>query len=67
MKDFLKRLVATIGIITAVFTLFGGVVDFREATNALDVFKALFWMLIGGAALAAFIDDFREKKWPFEG
>lgn len=63
----LKRIVAGIGIFISLMTTVGGLRDFDAATNGLDIFKAIFWILIGTVAMIAFVDDFRNKKWPFEG
>lgn len=71
MKDkvivVLKRVVASIGVALSVLTLGGGIHDFDKATDGLGLFKGLFWIIVGAAAIVAFAEDFREKKWPLEG
>jgi hypothetical protein len=66
MKTFLKRLIAAIGMFLAAWTFFDGMHDFRAAETGVEVFKALFFTLIGGFAFFLFAEDFKEKKWPFQ-
>lgn len=61
MKRFVAILIATIGA----YVLWGGVADFNNAKSGVEVFKALFWVLMGTFAVASAIEDFRNNKWPF--
>lgn len=61
----MKRLVAAIGIVLSVYLIINGISDFDNATNGIELFKALFWLMVGTFALYGFIDDFRNDKWPF--
>ena len=63
----LKRIIASIGIVLAWLTLGRGISEFGRADEWIEIFKAFFWIIVGGFALWSFIDDFKEKKWPFEG
>ena len=62
----LKRIIASIGIILAWLVLGRGTSEFGRADEWIEIFKALFWIIVGGFALWSFIDDFKEKKWPLE-
>ncbi len=66
-KTFLKRLIATIGAILSYFTMSGGFAEFRAADTGIELFRGLFFGLLGALALVLFISDFIKKKWPFEG
>ena len=66
-KAVLTRIIAAIGIVLAFLMLSRGTGEFGRADEWIEIFKALFWMILGGFALVRFIDDFKEKKWPFEG
>ena len=66
-KTVLKRIVASIGIIFAFSTMSGGIREFDEATTGIEVFRGLFWLVVGGIALYMFIQDFSKKEWPLGG
>lgn len=62
----LKRIVASLGIVFAWLMIGRGTSEFIRADEWIEIFKALFWIIMGGFALWSFIDDFKEKKWPLE-
>jgi len=66
IKTILKRIIAAIGIIAAVMLIMRGTGEFRAADEWIEIFKAFFWLIVGGFGLIGFIDDFKEKKWPFQ-
>lgn len=66
LKTVLKRTIATIGIIGGVLLIAKGSREFGAADEWIEIFKAIFWFVIGGGGLIGFIDDFKEKKWPFQ-
>ena len=66
IKDIIKRIIAVMGIILAVGLVATSLGDFDNAKNWIDVFKALFWICIGSVALTSFINDYKEKLWPWE-
>ena len=66
MKTTLKRIVAVIGIILSFSVMLSGIREFGDATTWIDIFQGLFWLIVGGFAFTGFLDDFIEKKWPFQ-
>lgn len=66
-KTILTRIIATIGIVFSFLMLSRGTGEFGRADEWIEIFKALFWIIVGAVALGSFIDDFRNKKYPFEG
>lgn len=63
---FLKRLVATIGMIAAWSTMSGGLGEFKGADTGIEVFRGLFFIILGGCAFIFFLQDFIKKRWPFQ-
>lgn len=64
---FLKRVVATIGMLAAFSTLTGGLGEFRGADTGIEVFRGLIFTVLGAGAFIFFLQDFIQKRWPFEG
>lgn len=65
-KTILKRTIALIGIFGGIVLISRGSGEFGRADEWIEIFKALFWIVIGAAGLVGFIDDFKENKWPFQ-
>lgn len=61
----MKRIVAAIGMALTLSVMWQSAGRLDDAKNWLELFKAMFWLLFGSAAFCAFIEDFRENKWPF--
>jgi len=40
--------------------------DFDNAQSGLEIFKAIFFIVVGAGASIGFIHDFVENKWTFE-
>lgn len=66
LKTFLKRTIATIGIIGGILLISKGSNEFGRADEWIEIFKAFFWIIIGAGGMVGFIDDFKEKKWLFQ-
>lgn len=65
-KAVATRIFATFGIILAILTMLGGIVEFNAAVILLEFVRGLFWLIVGASALTIFIGNFRDKKWLWE-
>lgn len=61
----MKRFIAVIGMVIGITIISNGINYFNGATDFIAIIKGLFWIIVGSATFASFVDDFREKRWPF--
>jgi hypothetical protein len=60
----MKRVLSAVFIVCSLWTLCSGVADFNHAKNGFELFKAIFWMILGGGAFVLSLDDFKKNEWP---
>jgi len=62
----IKIIVNSILILLCLSSALGGVAEFNQAHNWLELLRGAFWFVLGFFAMFILIDKIKENKWPLQ-
>lgn len=66
MKKLFRILITILFLLSALYTfIVSGVYDFNNSESGVDLFKSLFFIIVGGIASCSFYSDLVNDRWPF--